>query len=95
MKIEALHIIGRGTLELHPYLKHIEIDEETWFPMREDERQEYTDMVFKTKLEEVECVNWEREESLNRTIPFEGNYDTKLKDSNETSTRLNSFEVLA
>ena len=47
------------------------MDEETWFTMSEDERQEYTDMLFKTKLEEVEFVNCEREGSLNRTIPYD------------------------
>ena len=46
------------------------MDEETWLTMSEDERQEYTYMVFKTKLEEEEFVNCEREESLNRTIPY-------------------------
>ena len=64
-------LIGRGTLELQPFLKHLEMDEETWFTMSEDERQEYTDMLFKTKLEEVEFVNCEREGSLNRTIPYD------------------------
>ena len=71
------------------------MDEETWFMMSEDECQQYTDMVFKTKPEEVEFVNCQREESLNRTIPYEGNDDTELKDSNETSTPLNALEVLS
>ena len=42
-------LIGRGALELHPSLKYLEMDEETWFMMSEDECQQYTDMVFKTK----------------------------------------------
>ena len=88
-------LIGRGTLELHPSLKYLEMDEETWFMMSEDECQQYTDMVFKIKPEEVEFVNCQREESLNRTIPYEGNDDTELKDSNETSTPLNPLEVLS
>ena len=46
------------------------MDEETWSTMSEDEHQEYTYMVFKTKLEEEGLVNCEREESLNRTIPY-------------------------
>ena len=88
-------LIGRGTLKLHPSLKYLEMDEETWFMMSEDECQQYTDMVFKTKPEEVEFVNCQREESLNRAIPYEGNDDTELKDSNETSTPLNALEVLS
>ena len=57
-----LNIWGDFQICISVPLKHLEMVEETWFSMPEDEHQKYTDMVFKTKLEEVEFVKCERKE---------------------------------
>ena len=59
-------IVGLGPYMLHPKIKHLQMDDETWVSLSESERSSYVKMVLDTDVSRISGATVTKETSMHK-----------------------------